>query len=102
MNFTDFEYNGRRLSEFGCIICCINSGGGLETKDIGNKITFNKLNFKGKNNAQRFKLTDTTYEEAFGNQEMLKLDQMKRQLLMDKVLIFLMKMLKLRSIIAIM
>ena len=65
MNFTDFEYNGRRLSEFGCIICCINSGGGLETKDIGNKITFNKLNFKGKNNAQRFKLADTTYEEAF-------------------------------------
>ena len=65
MNFTDFEYNGRRLSEFGCIICNINSGGGLETKDIGNKITFNKLNFNGKNNAKRFKLINTSYEETF-------------------------------------
>lgn len=66
MNFTDFEYNGRKLSEFGCIVCNLDSGsGGLETKDVGNKLTFNKLTFKGKNNSQRFKLTDSNYEEPF-------------------------------------
>ena len=65
MSFTDFEYNGRRLSEFGCIICTINGGTGAETVDVGNKIKFNTINNQSNNNTNRFMLYQSSYEEPF-------------------------------------
>ena len=65
MGFTDFEYNGQRLSEFGCILCTINGNTGAETVDVGNKIKFNTINNQTKNNSNRFKLYQSTYDEIF-------------------------------------
>ena len=65
MNFTDFEYNGRRLSEYECMICVINGTTGAETVDVGNKIKFNTINNQSKNNSNRFKLYQSSYDEVF-------------------------------------
>lgn len=65
MGFTDFEYNGQRLSEFGCILCTINGNIGAETVDVGNKIKFNTINNQSKNNSNRFKLYQSMYDESF-------------------------------------
>lgn len=65
MNFTDFEYNGQRLSEFGCMVCVINGSTGADTVDVGNKIKFNTINNQSKNNANRFMLYQSTYEDPF-------------------------------------
>ena len=65
MGFTDFEYNGQRLSEYGCIICVINGSTGAETIDVGNKVKFNTINNQSRNNSNRFKLYQSTYEEYF-------------------------------------
>lgn len=42
MKASDFEFNGKRLSEFGCIIANFDGGKGLETID-GAEITFNTI-----------------------------------------------------------
>ena len=42
MKASDFEFNGKRLSEFGCIIANFDGGKGLETID-GVEITFNTI-----------------------------------------------------------
>lgn len=65
MSFTDFEYNGQRLSEFGCILCTITGGTGTETVDVGNKIKFNTINNQSKNSTNRFMLYQSSYEEPF-------------------------------------
>ena len=65
MNLTDFEYNGQRLSEFGCMVCVINGSTSADTVDVGNKIKFNTINNQGKNNANRFTLYQSTYEDPF-------------------------------------
>lgn len=38
MSFTDFEYNGQKLSDFGCMVCSFNSAG-LETTTIGSNLS---------------------------------------------------------------
>lgn len=40
MNALDFQYDGLRLSDFGCIICTFENNG-LETFSVGSQITFN-------------------------------------------------------------
>ena len=75
MNFTDFEYNGRRLSEYECMICVINGTTGAETVDVGNKIKFNTINNQSKNNSNRFKYR--------ANKEIVDLVLIKKQKLIE-------------------
>ena len=61
MIILDFEYDGLRLSDFGCMICDIDSGGGIETSANGSQITFTTTPvLKGTNHL----LSDTNYSEV--------------------------------------
>jgi len=62
MYVTDFEYANRRLSEFGCIVCHINSDASMQEKDIGCDITFTtvKNNHTSINSA-----TSTSYDNVY-------------------------------------
>ena len=39
----DFEYDGKRLSDFGMIVCNFSSGNGASNADKGSEITFNTV-----------------------------------------------------------
>ena len=43
MSFTDFEYNGQRLSDFGCMVCEFDTPG-LKTVSMGSELTLNTIN----------------------------------------------------------
>ena len=43
MFVTDFEYADKRLSDFGYIVCHVNTESGLRDVDIGCDITFNTV-----------------------------------------------------------
>lgn len=60
MKASDFEFNGKRLSEFGCIIANFDGGKGLETID-GAEITFNTIpSFNG----SIYHLASSVYESC--------------------------------------
>lgn len=59
MSLTDFEFNGRRVSEFGCMVCTFNTVG-LETVDIGSNLSLTTI--KRQN---YFHTVSTKYEEPF-------------------------------------
>lgn len=59
--FTDFEFNGQRLSDFGCMVCEFDSVG-LETESIGNVMTINSLS---RSKINKFDFIDSKYEEPF-------------------------------------
>lgn len=59
MSLTDFEFNGRRVSEFGCMICTFNIVG-LETVDMGSNLSLTTI--KRQN---YFHTVSTKYEEPF-------------------------------------
>ena len=62
MYATDFEYDGKRLSDFNCITCCINNSTGVEEVSIGCDITFNTV----KNNHSSIQyVTSTTYDNVY-------------------------------------
>lgn len=61
MSFTDFEYNGQRASDFGCMVCEFN-GVGLETVSIGSNLVLNTVN---KSMVNRFDIMSTKYDEPF-------------------------------------
>ena len=61
MSFTDFEFNGQRLSDFGCMICSFNSAG-LETVTMGSNLSINTVNRPMLN---RFSIMASKYEEPF-------------------------------------
>lgn len=65
MNYVDFEYNGRRLSEYGCMVCSMLSSDDKEEKDIGNQIKFNTINYNNENNSNKFRLLSSGYENAY-------------------------------------
>ena len=58
----DFEYDDKRLSDYGCIVCHINSSADLNTVNIGSQITFNTINRIQQN---KFKIMSTQYTEAY-------------------------------------
>lgn len=60
MSYTDFEYNGLLLSDFGCMVCSFESNG-LETTSIGSNLTLNTI--PDKNNG--FTLLSSSYEEPY-------------------------------------
>ena len=60
MRAYDFEYNNRRLSDFGMVICSFDSKG-LETVSNGSLITFNTVPTLG---GSKHELVSTTYEDC--------------------------------------
>lgn len=65
MNCIDFEYNGHKLSEFGCIVCRILTNANAEAKDIGNQIKFNIVNSRNENSSHKFQLLNSEYENVY-------------------------------------
>ena len=62
MYCTDFEYAGKRLSDYGCIVCHISGSSDLNTVNMGSQITFNTVNLPQQN---KFKIMSTQYSEAY-------------------------------------
>ena len=60
MKAMDFEFNGKRLSEFGMILCKFDSGG-IDTISDGSKVTFNTISTL---NGQKHELTSVQYEDC--------------------------------------
>lgn len=58
----DFEYDGRRLSDYGCMVCHITSSPDLDTISMGSQITFNTINRIKQN---QFKIMSAQYDEAY-------------------------------------
>lgn len=58
MYATDFEYDGKFLSDFGFIVCSFEGGSGLETVSAGSEITFNKAS---RSQGKVHSLTSTNY-----------------------------------------
>lgn len=62
MKITDFEFDGKRLSEYGMIVCNFGNKG-LETVSDGSTITFNTVSSL---NGSINRLTSTKYEDCLG------------------------------------
>ena len=60
MKATDFEYNGKKLSEFGLMICSFGSKG-VETVSNGSEISFNTVSAFG---GSKFELINAAYENC--------------------------------------
>ena len=58
----DFEYAGRRLSEFGCIVCYINTSAGIRETDIGCDIKFTTVK---NNHSSIHSATSSVYENVY-------------------------------------
>lgn len=61
MYATDFEYDGKFLSDFGFIVCRFDSGYGTQTISSGSEITFNKVT---RNQGKVHSLTSAKYSEC--------------------------------------
>lgn len=61
MYASNFEYDGKLLSDFGFIICEFNGSGALETKETGFNISFNKV---PRNGGRVNGLAGTKYDEC--------------------------------------
>lgn len=62
MYCTNFEYAGEKLSDYGMIMCHLDSNSGLETVSSGADITFNQVKSSGSN---KFNLYYYTYESVY-------------------------------------
>ena len=63
---TDFEYDGAKLSDFGCMICEFDSSSGASEISIGSEITFNTVSkFSGKKWGLASTQYDTCIEASF-------------------------------------
>lgn len=58
---TDIEFNGRRLSEFGCMLCSFGNVG-LETLSIGSQMSLNTIT---RNAVNEFELMSVKYDKPF-------------------------------------
>lgn len=61
MKAIDFEYDGKFLSDFGCIICTFDSNG-LETINSGSEISFQTTSVQ---NGKRYLITNSIYSSCF-------------------------------------
>lgn len=61
MSFTDFEYNGQRLSDFGCMVCQFDTPG-LKTVSMGSNLSLNTVNRPIEN---KFNIMSTKYDEPY-------------------------------------
>lgn len=57
----DFEYDGKRLSSFGFILCTLGTPSGSDTVSAGSKITFNKVS---RCHGKMQPVIGTTYDEC--------------------------------------
>lgn len=62
MFITDFEYANKMLSDFGCMVCHLNTDAGMQETDIGCDITFNTVK---NNHSSRHSVTSSTYENVY-------------------------------------
>lgn len=62
MYIIDFEYAGRRLSEFDCIVCNFDGSTGLQDVDIGCDISFNTVK---NNHSSVHSKTSSSYENVY-------------------------------------
>lgn len=62
MNILDFTFNGKKLSEFGCICCNFDSSSGTVEVSSGADVTLNQEKSSGSN---KFNLYSTSYDEPF-------------------------------------
>ena len=60
--YTDFEFANQRLSDFGCIMCHINTESGSREIDIGCDITFTTVK---NNHSSVHRATSSTYENVY-------------------------------------
>ena len=61
MIILDFEYDGLLLSDFGCMICNLDKGGGIETSANGSQVSFSTTPIlKG----SKHLLSDVNYSEC--------------------------------------
>lgn len=58
---TDFEYDGKKLSDFGMVICDFNSSSGTEEISVGSTITFNTVS---RHFGKKYGLPSTQYDEC--------------------------------------
>lgn len=61
---TDFEYDGKRLSEFNMIICSFNGSSGIESVSSGADITYNQQKSSGSNT---FHLQSCAYDSPYSS-----------------------------------
>ena len=61
MKAYDFEFNNRRLSEFGCVLCNFGDSKGLETVTDGAEINFTTVPVMG---GSKFNLISSQYEDC--------------------------------------
>ena len=61
MYVLDFEYDGKRLSDFGYIVCGFGDTSGVENISVGSQISFNKTPMHG---GRRHSLTSTKYDQC--------------------------------------
>lgn len=62
MYITDFEYANKRLSDFGCMVCHLNTDASLKEADIGCDITFNTVK---NNHSSIHSVTSSIYENVY-------------------------------------
>lgn len=62
MRCIDFEYDGQRLSDYGCMICTIGRNSGAETINTGSQLTLNTVHMTRHN---QFKIISTQYDSAY-------------------------------------
>ena len=57
----DFEYDGKKLSDFGFVVCDITESSGFETVSAGSQIVFNKVSM---HSGQTWGLAGTKYQDC--------------------------------------
>lgn len=60
--YTDFEYAGEKLSDYGMMVCNFDRASGIETISSGADIKFNQVNPSGNN---RFYIASSTYDSVY-------------------------------------
>ena len=58
----DFAFNGKKLSDYGCVLCSLTESTDIKTISIGSNITFNTIYTQANN---KFKLMSSDYTEAY-------------------------------------
>lgn len=58
----DFEYADKMLSDFGCIVCCLNTSSDMQEVEVGYDITFNTVK---NNHSSKHSITSSTYENVY-------------------------------------
>lgn len=61
MKALDFSYDGKKLSDFGFILCKFDSGGGIDVISDGSEVTFNTIPVLG---GIKHRLVSTTYDNC--------------------------------------